>query len=122
VVSSLSEIKVRKIQTVDDVRAQQTDTLGFSKAVRRQERELRRFLFSNFYTHYKVHRMRNRARIFITGLFDEFTNNPKLLPPRFQDRAEAGGVSRAVADYIAGMTDPYAEREYQRLFNPFEGV
>lgn len=122
VISSLSEIKARGIQTVDDVRAQQTDTLGFSKPVRRQERELRRFLFSHFYTHYKVHRMRNRARIFITGLFGEFTNNPKLLPPRFQDRAEAGGVSRAVADYIAGMTDPYAEREYQRLFNPFEGV
>ena len=122
VVSSLTEIESRGIRTVDDVRAQQTNTIGFSNDVRRQERELRRFLFSKFYTHYKVHRMRNRARIFITGLFGEFTRNPKLLPPRFQDRAEAEGISRAVADYIAGMTDPYAEREYQRLFNPFEGV
>lgn len=122
VMSSSKEIERRGIQTIDDVRKQDTDTLGFSKSVRKQERELRRFLYERFYTHYKVQRMRNRARIFINGLFGEFMANVKLLPPRFQDRAENEGRERAVADYIAGMTDPYAEREYQRMFNPFEGM
>ena len=110
------------IETVDDVRGLSASVVGFSPEVERQEGELRKFLYENFYMHYTVHRMRHRARIFIEGLFREFTRNPKLLPPRFQRAVQSDGLERTVADYIAGMTDSYAQREYQRLFNPFEGM
>jgi dGTPase len=45
-----------------------------------------------------------------------------MLPPRFQDWAKETGVPRAVADYIAGMTDRYCQDEYRKLFNPFENI
>lgn len=116
------EIENRGIRSIEDVRAQKDAVVRFSPEVLAAEQELRRFLFGNFYTHYTVHRMRNRARIFIEGLFREFTRNPRLLAPRFRESAVEEGLERVVADYIAGMTDAYAQREYQRLFNPFEGT
>ena len=45
-----------------------------------------------------------------------------MLPPHFQQRAQETGVPRAVADYIAGMTDRYCQDEYRKLFYPFENV
>jgi len=51
----------------------------------------------------------------VTDLFGAFLGDPKLLPPEFQARA-TGDLARAIADYIAGMTDRYAIREYRRLF------
>ncbi|MFA6313396.1 MAG: deoxyguanosinetriphosphate triphosphohydrolase, partial [Sterolibacterium sp.] len=51
----------------------------------------------------------------IGDLFGALTNDPSLLPPQYQHMAEAG-LPRAVADYIAGMTDRYAIREHRRMF------
>jgi dGTPase len=60
-------------------------------------------------------RMANKARRVVVGLFDAFTEDSRLLPPDYQspDRAEQ---PRLIAHYIAGMTDRYALKEYQRLF------
>jgi dGTPase len=58
----------------------------------------------------------------ITALFARYRANPRLLPP--DSLARSGGLAgeepldRAIADYIAGMTDRYAIEEYQRLFDP----
>ena len=58
------------------------------------------------------------ARRIIKELFDALIAEPKLLPPDFQARAriDAADKPRAIADYIAGMTDRYAIREHRRLF------
>jgi dGTPase len=59
--------------------------------------------------------MTNKARRIVSELFDAFFAEPKLLPPQYQ--AQFGvDAARTVADYIAGMTDRYAMREYRRLF------
>ena len=108
------------INDLDDVRAQKKAVLRFSPEAAALDQELRGFLYESFYTHFQVHRMRNRSRLFIEGLFQAFVDGPHLMPKKFQSRAEKEGLHRAVADYIAGMTDPYAEKEYRRLFNPFE--
>jgi len=87
--------------------------LAFSAAMFEQQRALKKFLHSNLYRHYKVMRMSNKAQRIITDLFGVFMDDARLLPPQFQvatDRA------RAVADYIAGMTDRYAIREHRRIF------
>jgi dGTPase len=60
-------------------------------------------------------RMSEKARRIITDLFTAFIAEPRLLPPQDQRRAEVD-APRAIADYIAGMTDRYAMREHRRLF------
>ncbi|MEW5770632.1 MAG: deoxyguanosinetriphosphate triphosphohydrolase [Pseudomonadota bacterium] len=102
-------------QDIDAVRAC-PPLAAFSPAVREESQALKRFLFHNLYRHYRVERMSNKARRLLRELFEAFTGNPKLLPPEHRERAEAD-PHRAVADYIAGMTDRYAIREHRRLFD-----
>lgn len=89
--------------------------VAHSGAIAAQAVELKRFLFKNLYRHYRVMRMANKARRVITGLFDAFTEDPRLLPPDYVAEDPAT-QPRLIAHYIAGMTDRYALKEYQRLF------
>jgi dGTPase len=59
--------------------------------------------------------MSAKARRIVSDLFRAFLEEPKLLPPEFQGRAE-NDLPRAIADYVAGMTDRYAILEHRRLF------
>ncbi|MBL8484278.1 MAG: deoxyguanosinetriphosphate triphosphohydrolase, partial [Rhodocyclaceae bacterium] len=68
------------------------------------------------YRHFQVNRMTNKARRIIQELFAAFMEAPELLPPQFLEMARAD-KARAIADYIAGMTDRYAMREHRRLFS-----
>jgi dGTPase len=106
------------IRTVEDVRRTREVVVSLSPAVKKAEAGLRRFLFENFYTHDRVSGMRHRSKVFLAALFEAFVKEPQLLPKRFRDLADADGVERAAADYIAGMTDGYAQRIYRRLFDP----
>ena len=51
-------------------------------------------------------------------LFAYYQKNPDELPADFQAIRAEEGVERAVCDYIAGMTDPFAVEQFQRLFIP----
>ena len=87
----------------------------FSERIQREQAELKQFLHTNLYRHYRVSRMSSKARRIITDLFEAFLAEPGLLPPEFQSRAQEN-APRAIADYIAGMTDRYAIVEHRRLF------
>jgi dGTPase len=89
--------------------------VGFSAGILAESRELKRFLHENLYRHPRVVRTSTRARRIVSDLFGAFLEQPRRLPPDFQARA-GGDTPRAIADYIAGMTDRYAIREHQRLF------
>ncbi|MDN3988180.1 deoxyguanosinetriphosphate triphosphohydrolase [Zwartia vadi] len=89
--------------------------VAFSPALRAEADALKRFLFENLYRHYKVMRMTNKARRIVRELFDAFVHEPRLLPPDYRHE-QPGAQARAIADYIAGMTDRYAIREHHRLF------
>jgi len=91
------------------------ELIGFSEHIREQQLELKRFLHQNLYLHFRVARMSSKARRIVTELFNAFLQEPDLLPPEFQLRA-ADNKPRAIADYIAGMTDRYAMIEHRRLF------
>ncbi len=88
---------------------------AFSAAMHAEHKELKHFLRMNLYQHYQVLRMTNKARRIITDLFGAFMEDPRLLPPQYQLMARTD-KSRAIADYVAGMTDRYAIREHRRLF------
>lgn len=90
--------------------------IGFSERIQREQTELKQFLRTNLYRHYRVSRMSAKARRVINELFAAFTAEPGLLPPEFQTRAR-NDTPRAIADYIAGMTDRYAMVEHRRLFS-----
>lgn len=108
----------------DAVRAQSRPMVAFSDAMRTQATELKRFLYTRVYRHHRVYRMTRKAQRVIRELFEALVDDPLLLPPEFQAVAAAGreaegeaGVARAVADYIAGMTDRYALHVHGSLFN-----
>jgi dGTPase len=106
------------IRSVEDVRRTRPVLVALSPEVLKAEAGLRRWLFENFYTHERVSGMRHRSKVFLAALFEAFVNEPQLLPQRFRELAKADGIHRAAADYIAGMTDGYAQRIYRRLFDP----
>lgn len=101
--------------TVDDVRKSPAYLVGFSPAIAEKNLELKRFLLKHLYRHYKVNRMSEKAGRIIGELFSAFMRSPNLMPHEHQQAAKQN-QARAVADYIAGMTDRYAIREHKRLF------
>ena len=111
---STANIRAAAPGSIDEVRAA-PPLISFSPAIQEEQQELKRFLRVNLYRHYLVMRMSSKARRIIRELFRAFLDDPRLLPPQFQAKAEQD-KARAIADYIAGMTDRYAIREYRRLF------
>lgn len=89
--------------------------IGFSREREAEQHELKQFLRKHLYQHYRVARMSNKARRIIRELFEAFMDDVRLLPPQFQHKA-SDDTPRAIADYIAGMTDRYAIREHRRIF------
>ena len=81
--------------------------------------ELETFLHQRVYNHYRVQRMAAKGRRFLTEMFSAFCRTPQLLPERYQRRVQSETRERVVCDYLAGMTDRYAQNEYLRLFQPF---
>ena len=112
--TSAARIAESKPLSVDDVRRAPL-LIGFSGEINAEQLELKRFLHTNLYQHYRVTRMSSKARRIVTQLFHAFLEEPRLLPPQFQERARSD-APRAICDYVAGMTDRYAMLEHRRLF------
>ena len=106
-------------QNIADVRVA-PPLVRFSDKVHAEQRELKQFLRTHLYQHYRVARMSAKARRIISDLFAAFMQDIRLLPPQDQAKAQHD-QARAIADYIAGMTDRYAIREHRRLFSIEEG-
>jgi dGTPase len=111
-----SEAAIREagIETLEDVRAAPR-LIGFSEEMHAALRPLKVFLREQLYWHYRVLREMAKARKIIEDLFEAFMNDPRLLPPQYLARCSED-KPRAIADYIAGMTDRYAMKEHRRLF------
>ena len=125
--ASSAAIAAAAPRDADAVRARSEPLLAFSRQVLEEHLELKRYLREHLYRHYRVLRMTTKARRVVRELFGVMLEDVALMPTEHQEaarrlEAEAGlpGRARAVADYIAGMTDRYAIREYGRLFDPSE--
>ncbi len=115
-----ANIVAADILSLADLRKQPANLASFSDQMRQQNRELKDFLYRNLYRHHKVELMRVKAERFLTLLFENYLKNPTLLPREHQNRFDTQGTERAICDYIASMTDRYAQDEYKRLYEPFE--
>ena len=112
--TSAENIRRHAPGSIEEVRLAQP-LIAFSPRIREESQELKRFLRENLYRHYRVVRMSTKASRIVTELFAALLSDTRLLPPEFQEQA-GEGAPRAIADYIAGMTDRYAILEHRRLF------
>jgi dGTPase len=126
------------IRSVADVRAAAAPLVGLTPAVQELKAGLEQFLHNRVYRHHRVLTLTANGTRVLQALFHEFAGNPALLPEKHLRRwAGAAGVigppgpgwmtaartpidslERVVADYLAGMTDRFAQQEYRRLFLP----
>ncbi len=114
VATTRANLEKAGVQSLADVRGA-PPLVGFSDEIREQQYELKQYLRKNLYQHYQVMRMTSKAARIIQSLFDTFLNEQRLLSPEHQESVQRDGA-RAISDYIAGMTDRYAMREYRRIF------
>jgi len=98
-----------------EVRARKEMLIGHSDAVAREVGELQRFLSERVYRHPHLLELSEHAEQVLSGLFEALVARPQEMPPWFQRWVEQAGRERAVCDYLAGMTDRFAEQEYERL-------
>ncbi len=81
-----------------------------------QKHELESFLSERVYRHRDVMAHRREAQGRLAAMFERYVSSPELMSERFCRRSQTAGLRRTVADYLAGMTDRFAVREFQRLF------
>ena len=135
---TVRRIEAAKVRTLDDVRASSEILVGFSPELRKLKAGLERFLRSRVYCHHRVLRMTANGKRILQALFSEYVRSPQLLPEkhlrrwtgadtiagppppdwRTANRQPLSSLERVVGDYLAGMTDRYAQLEYRRLFLP----
>jgi dGTPase len=120
-------IREARPRSLHDVREHAQPLVGLSDAARAEHNELKKYLREHVYRHYKVLRMTTKAKKVLQELFNAFFEDVYLLPTEHRDvaiRAETdrgtSGRARAVADYLAGMTDRYAILEHRRLLEAGE--
>jgi dGTPase len=86
--------------------------VAFGKDMAEQVKAMKSFLFKHLYRHPQVMETTSQAQKVVRDLFDAYLNSPQEMSSDFSARQE---TPRAVADYIAGMTDRFAAKEHERL-------
>lgn len=81
-------------------------------------RQLEQFLYDRVYRHPQVLEMRGRAQAKLAEMFDRLIQRPELLPDGFRSRLQRHDLRQTVGDFLAGMTDRYAQQQHQRLCRP----
>ncbi len=104
------------------LRAHPDRLLAYSDGVARSLRELKDFLFRNLYHHPRVVRMSRKAERILVDLWELYREDPRQMPPQVLARFAEDGEARATGDYIAGMTDRFAQAEHRKLLDPHEPV
>ena len=129
-------IDAANVRCIDDVRSASRALVGFTVEVESMKRALELFLHERVYQHDRVLRMTSNGKSVLQALFGEYVRNPQLLPEKHlrrwtgansligppppewltAERTPVECLERVVGDYLAGMTDRYAQLEYRRLF------
>jgi dGTPase len=123
VITDIVETSAKNLEgilTLKDVRAASQPIVAHSVEARGMLKELKAFLYQNFYYHHRVMRQVHKAEHILTSLYKAFLSRPNMMPLNHQARIEKVGLERAICDYLAGMTDRFAMDEFNKLFEPYE--
>ncbi len=117
--TSEANIKKFRLRSVEDVRRHKGKIIGFSSSIKPEMRELREFLMENFYYNPKVARQIEHGKKLLKKLFLYYIKKPQQLPEPFRTSIKLGEAKETVVkDYIAGMTDHYAEEQAKLIKSP----
>jgi len=132
--STIENLEKNAIDSVDKVRKHRENLVVFDPVMKDMHRDLKDFLYKNFYKHYKIIRMEYKAEKIIKDLFEIYEKKGavkdkrkkdvinSILPPDVRKRLGEDSLKRVICDYIAGMTDRSILEEYKKLYDPFEKV
>ncbi|MEO2094501.1 MAG: deoxyguanosinetriphosphate triphosphohydrolase [bacterium] len=96
-------------------RAHDTMLIRHSDELKSLVGELHQFLWERVYHHARLQEFSRYARRLLDGLFEAYNRDPNEMALWYREWAEEVGRERAVCDYLAGMTDRFAEGEFERL-------
>ncbi len=119
-VTDLIENTSRRVQaagitSLDEVRHHPERLAGFSPEVEEERREAKSFLYQALYNSKPLEPEKRKAENVVTEVFAHFMSHPEALPHGFREREQNEKLERMVCDYIAGMTDHYAEDLRKKL-------
>ncbi|NND65481.1 MAG: deoxyguanosinetriphosphate triphosphohydrolase [Gammaproteobacteria bacterium] len=118
---SRANIEAAEVNSIADVRQQNTILIALGNSTQQHHRELKKFLRANLYSHPHCENTRALAKKMLEQIFRAFRDDIGQLPEEHYHAAQCADDetmrARVIADYIAGMTDRFAHREYERLFN-----
>lgn len=112
--SSASRLAKAAPSSVEEVR-EASRLIGFSEEIEGVKKNLKDFLSKNMYNHPEVLSRSRIADEVIGGLFQAYRGDSGQLPAHVVARFSEEGEARAIADYIAGMTDRFALAEHEKL-------
>lgn len=92
------------------------NTVSFTPALMVKVSQVREYLYANLYRHPRVVRSNSRTDVIVRRLYDHYCNNPEKMSISYQERIESEGLERSAADFIAGMTDRFAEEDSISIF------
>jgi dGTPase len=114
---NLDELKPK---SVEEIRKARKATVGFSEEMSKNINVLHNFLHVRMYRHSEVNQACDKARKIVRELFDYYAKQPDRLPSSWGEEIKVcqdeTARARTIADYIAGMTDRFAIREYRKIF------
>jgi len=112
------KIRQSGVRSLEELQRLPYHVIGFSEDMHRRNRQLKDFLYTNLYRHYRVVRMSVKAEKILTDLFHACIAESAIMPKQFQETIAERGLERTACDYVAGMTDRFAIEEHQKLFDP----
>ena len=113
--SSHERLTQAKLASPAEVKQMKTMLIGHGDEISKEVGELQRFLYEKVYRHPKLLELSQHAAEVLDGLFRSLCARTQEMPPWYQHWTEQVGRERAVCDYLAGMTDRFAEQEFERL-------
>ena len=116
--------------SVEDIRGADRQVIDFSDEMKVVDKELRGFLWENFYLNKDLSRVRNTIFNVVRDLFGAFFDNERMLPVEWRAQiidvpkgwSEVDWKARTIADYIASMTDRKALLEHKELFDNYRAL
>jgi dGTPase len=106
-----------QIKHPQDIRALGKPIIHLSVEVEKLLGSVREFLFKNFYRHHSINIISFKCKKIVKGLFDLYMENTFCMPVEWQNQILNDNKAIVVADYIAGMTDRYAIKEFDSFYN-----
>ena len=108
------------VENADDIRQAGAQIGGFSNDLAARERGLKAFMYANLYHHPAQQDAADTAQAIIADLFQAYASDPSLLPADWQSGVPTSEPqrSRHIADFLAGMTDRYAQNRHREIFGP----